>query len=191
MHRVCRALLRDYGTAPDSSQAAIETKMAVILELWRGFFFFSLCCGRAALLSVCAHAQSDRCSYVFVDLGLLDLYMIRIHLTVDLRCCASVSSHGVVRSAQVFVKNYKVCQRCAPLRAHTCSLHLFHWSSIAGGWRYEWCFSVIKGGIWTSRKENPTMNVSKPCFQRPEFTIRGRKSRPTVWANCMATVKQR
>ena len=76
MHRVCRALLRDLCAAPDSAQAAIETTMAVILELWRGSFFFSLCRGRAALLSVCAYTQSEGCSYVIVDLGLLDLYMI-------------------------------------------------------------------------------------------------------------------
>ena len=45
-------------TAPDSAQAAIETAVAVILELWRGsFFFFSLCCGRAGIVSVCLHAE--------------------------------------------------------------------------------------------------------------------------------------
>ena len=48
--------------------------------------------------------------------------MISIHLTVGLRCFASVSNHGVVRSAQVSVKKLK---RMLALRASSCA-HMFH-----------------------------------------------------------------
>ena len=41
MYKVCRALLRDLGTAPDSAQAGIETTVAVILELWHRSCFFA------------------------------------------------------------------------------------------------------------------------------------------------------
>ena len=51
--------------------------MAVILELWRGSCFFRCAVGGPLFqVCVCASTQSDWCSYVFVDLGLLDLYMI-------------------------------------------------------------------------------------------------------------------
>ena len=86
--------------------------------------YFSLSCDRAALLSVWVDTQSDECSYVFVDLGSLDLYMISTHLTVDLRCCASVSNHGMVRSVQVSVKKSK---RMPALSAFSCA---FVWHSV-------------------------------------------------------------
>ena len=54
-----------------------------------------------AIVSVWVYTHSDESSYVFVDLGSLDLYMISAHLTVDLSCCASVSKHGVAWSVQV------------------------------------------------------------------------------------------
>ena len=68
MRRVCRALLRDQGTAPDSAQAAIETAMAVILDVWHRSVLFR-CAVAGPLSEVCAYTQSDGCSYVFVDLA--------------------------------------------------------------------------------------------------------------------------
>ena len=40
---------------------------------------------------------------------------------------------------------------------------------------------------YSEQMEKPTINVSKPRFQRPQLAIRDQRSRPTVCANCMAS----
>ena len=104
--------------------------------------------------------------------------MISIHLTVDLRCVANLSNHGVVRSAQVSVKKSKrVPTLCASLRVHPlCSSNFFSLEHRCG---WPALGMVLLSGQWRSHSkqlERPTINVSKPCFQRPEFAIRGQRS---------------
>ena len=119
--------------------------------------------------------------------------MISTHLTVDLSCCASVSNHGVAWSVQVSVKKSK---RMPALRASSCA-HMFfsvHPTFFTGASLRV--AGAMNGASQYSKEQleqtkgKPTNNVSTPCFQRPDFTIRGQRSRPIVWANCMATVKR-